>query len=140
MVSQELKDKVVKQLIIDEDIRKFVYKDTKGILTIGIGRNVQHKGISTAEAIYLCKNDIEDCIYDLDTNIPWWNGLSDNRKMVMINMCFNLGIGKLLLFKKALAYMKNGNFEKAADEMIDSDWFRDVGNRAVRLANLMREG
>jgi lysozyme len=63
-------------------------------------------------------------------------------------MCFNMGIGRLLGFKKALIAMRQGKFSIAADEMLDSKWAReDVGigtpdkpGRALRLANMMRTG
>jgi lysozyme len=57
-----------------------------------------------------------------------------------LNMCFNLGINRLLGFKKALALIKSGNYTKASEEMLNSLWSKQVGDRSFRLAKMMREG
>ena len=131
---------LVYELSRDEDVRTKPYKDSVGKLTIGVGRNLDDKGLSKAEINILLNNDINDCESDLDRDMPWWRQLNDNRQRVLLNMCFNLGITRLKGFKSMLRDVQNGLYDQAAVEMIDSLWARQVGGRAVRLAKLMKNG
>ena len=65
--------------------------------------------------------------------MPWWKELSDEKMRVLANMCFNLGITRLLKFRKFLAALEAGDFETAGEEMMDSKWATQVGARATRL-------
>lgn len=131
---------LVYELSRDEDVRTKPYKDSVGKLTIGVGRNLDDKGLSKAEINILLNNDINDSEADLDRTFPWWRQLSDNRQRVLLNMCFNLGIKRLAGFKNMLKDVQNGLFDRAAVEMLDSLWARQVGGRAVRLAKMMKNG
>jgi lysozyme len=126
------------QLAIDEGLRLKPYHDTVGKLTIGVGRNLDDEGISNAEAMQLLDNDIAGHVADLDRELPWWTRLDDARQLVLANMCFNLGITRLLLFKKMLDHLARGEHEAAAGEMMNSKWANDVGPRATRLIVAMR--
>ena len=57
---------------------------------------------------------------------------------VCINMAFNLGRNRLSKFKKMITAVNEGNYQKAADEMIDSKWYRQVGRRSEELVEIMR--
>ena len=129
--------KLIDELVTDEALRLKVYRDSVGVLTIGIGRNLQ-KGITRAEAYYLCHNDIDDAMADLDTKVQWWRDLSEDRQRVLVNMCFNMGIDRLLGFTHMLDFLHAGEYDKAADAMLDSLWARQVGLRSQRLSNTMR--
>ncbi len=128
------------QLRADEGERLKVYIDTVGVPTIGVGRNLKDRGISAVESDFLLTNDIQAVQADLNSMLPWWVGLSDNRQLVLANMCFNLGIGGLLGFRNMLACAKSGDWFGAAKEMRDSHWATQVGARAERLALLMERG
>lgn len=128
------------QLIAHEALRLKPYKDTVGKLTIGVGRNLDDRGISREEAMVLLNNDIGLVVADLDRTFPWWSELTENRKRVLIDMAFNLGISGLSGFHKALAAMESGEYTDAASEMLDSRWAVQVGDRAQSLAAMMREG
>lgn len=132
--------RLLNQLINDEGLRLRPYLCTEGKLTIGVGRNLDDRGITEAEAMYLCNNDIDACIKDLNRSLPWWKDMDDVRQEVMVNMVFNLGIKRLLGFRKALSAMRTGDYDKAAAEMLDSKWARQVGDRSKRLANMMKKG
>jgi len=132
--------KLRRLLIKHEGLRLHPYKDTVGKWTLGIGRNLDDKGISEAEAVLMLDNDIADCKEQLDRNIPWWRGLNGPRMAVMVSMCFNLGIGGLLRFKKTLAAIEGEEWDIACIEMLDSKWARQVGGRANDLAQMMRTG
>jgi len=132
--------KLIKQLIRHEGMRLKPYRDTVGKLTIGIGRNLDDVGISEDEAMYLLKNDIVKCYTQLMHKVPAYNSLSLPRQRVLCNMVFNLGIHRFLRFKRMLRAIEEGNYEKAAKEMLNSRWAKQVGNRASELAEIMRTG
>ena len=124
-------------LIVHEGMRQEIYYDTVGVPTIAVGRNLQDVGVSYDEALYLLDNDVKRVLADLDRSLPWWRTLSDNRQLVLANLCFNLGIVRLLLFKKALAAMQAGEFDLAAAELLNSKWAGQVGSRATTLAGII---
>lgn len=131
------------ELARDEGEVLHAYSDSEGYLTIGIGRLIDKRrggGISHEEAIYLLRNDIADKVRDLDGALPWWRSLSPVRQRVLVNMCFNLGLRGLLGFKNTLAAMEQGRYEDAAKGMRASKWSRQVGERAERLAEMIKQG
>lgn len=128
------------QLVRHEGLRLKVYNDSIGIPTIGVGRNLQDVGISENEAMMLLDNDLINVFEDLDRSCPWWRQMSTYRQMALADMAFNMGINRLLGFKKTLAAMQEGRYEDAAVEMLDSKWAKQVGKRAGTLAEMMKEG
>jgi len=131
---------LIEELKRDEGVELKAYQDTEGIWTIGIGRNLQDVGVSMDEAEYMLANDIDVAVGELQRTFDWFEGLSDARQRVCINMCFNLGLTRLLNFKKFLAAMAAGDWETAGVEMLDSKWSRQVGARSTRLKDLLLEG
>jgi lysozyme len=132
--------KLAEQLMIDEGLRLMPYKDTVGKLTIGVGRNIADIGITKEEAMFLLKNDIARVDAKVDKHLPWVKEMVQARQDVVLNMAFNLGISRLLLFKNTLAYMKAGDYDAAAQGMLESKWAKQVGARATRLAQMMKTG
>jgi lysozyme len=132
------------QLMIDEGLRLKPYVDTVGKLTIGVGRNLEDVGISHVEAMYLLENDIDRAIRDLVALFPWFSKLDPVRQTVLVNMAFNMGLGSptrgLRSFVRTLKAIEEGRYEDAAEGMLASKWARQVGQRAVRLAKMMRTG
>lgn len=124
----------------DEGVRLKPYRDTVGKLTIGVGRNLDDKGISLSEANILLVDDIEEVTAGLDAELPWWRDLDGVRQRVLVNMCFNVGIQKLLTFRNTLAATKAGDYLRASQQMLESKWATQVGPRATRLAAMMRDG
>ena len=129
--------KLKSMLTQEESYRQFPYTDTKGNLTIGIGRNLQSRGISLDEALFLLDDDIMAVEHDLWKCCPAYPVLSDPRKVVLVDMCFNMGIEKLMQFRKMMAALLANDFEGAAREMLASQWHKDVGVRAEKLAAIM---
>jgi lysozyme len=105
-----------------------------------VGRNLDDVGISPDEALYLLKNDIDRCVVDVGRNIPEWKKHNDCRQNVLVEMCFNMGINRMLRFKKMLAALQKNDYATAADEMLNSKWATQVGNRAQTMAQMMRTG
>ncbi|WP_434715525.1 glycoside hydrolase family protein [Paraburkholderia sp. A3RO-2L] len=130
----------------DEGVRATPYKDTKGKLTVGVGHNLTASPLpagwayplTPAQITQLLVADVADTLAQLDARAKWWRTLSEVRQRVVANMAFNLGVDKFLCFAKAIAAMKEGGWDTAADQMQDSLWFKQVGARAVRLCAAMR--
>ena len=130
---------LIDDLIRHEGMKLKPYICPAGKVTIGVGRNIQDNGISEAEARYLLKNDIIHCWAELHKALPWALKLPAEVQDVLCNMTFNMGITKLMAFKKALAALKAGQWNTAAAEMLDSDWAKQVGRRATELAGIVRK-
>lgn len=126
----------------DEGERLTAYRDTLGIWTIGVGHAyVQPGTVWTREqsAAQLAK-DIASKVADLDKALHWWRGLNDARQDVLVNLCFNMGVNRLLGFKNTLAAVKAGRWRDAHDGMLNSKWADQVHGRAYRLATQMLTG
>lgn len=115
------------------------YKCTAGKLTIGVGRNLEARGISDAVANLMLQEDIELCIDQLG-RFPWYAELDEVRRNAMIDMVFNLGITRFSKFKKMIAAMKNKDYFEASMQAKDSAWYNQVGNRAVEVCAMIRHG
>jgi lysozyme len=128
------------QLKVDEGVKRFPYRDTVGKLTIGCGRNLEDVGLSDEEINFLLTQDLYRADMTARTLFPGFERLSDARKAVLVNMAFNLGQTRLAGFQRLREAVKELDWEQAAAEMLDSRWAKQVGQRAVRLANQMRQG
>jgi len=154
-------------LILHEGLRLEPYICPAGYWTIGVGRNLESKGLTGAEqkfifgrddyskqeviellkkrgiskdeALFLLVNDISECIKDLKT-FTWFDQLDDIRAKVVVDMRFNLGAAGFRKFRKMIAALERDDYDTAADEMVDSAWYHQVGTRARRLVEMMRTG
>jgi lysozyme len=132
-----------KQMTKDfEGLRLKPYKCTAGKLTIGYGRNLDDIGISRTEAEMLFERDFAKAEAEVRRLCKEFNidceSLIEQRFYVLTDMMFNLGYGNLSKFKKMLTALSKGDYEAAADEMLDSSWAIQVGHRAQKLVLLMR--
>ena len=127
-------------LIANEGLKLKPYRDSVGKLTIGVGRNLEDNGISYDEAMFLLRNDIERAEKDLKKIFINFNDYDENVRMVLIDMMFNLGFRKFMTFKKFIEAIKQGDLEKAAKEMLDSRWAKQVKKRAERDVKLLLSG
>ncbi len=154
-MTEALMNRTKAQLVRHEGLRLKPYRCTAGKLTIGIGRNLDDRGISQKEAYALLERDIQDCEQQLLEEIPdVYNGLDEVRQSVLLNMCISipqsrfaplrepcyLGINGLLGFKNTLAFIAAGDWERAANGMLASKWAKQVGLRAIELSEMMRKG
>ncbi len=128
---------IEEQLIKHEGFESKVYHCPAGRLTIGVGRNLEDKGITREEALYLLRNDIKECETDLRTIFDNFEELDKIRKNVLIDMRFNLGPNRFRQFKKMIAAVRKKDFQKALKEMKDSNWYRQVGKRGENLCEMM---
>jgi lysozyme len=128
------------QLKVDEGVRAKVYKDSVGKLTIGVGHNCEDKPLSDRAIDVILEDDIADAEADARRLVPNFDALTDNRKAVLVNMSFNLGYARLKGFVNTLRAVSDGRYSDAADGMLASLWAGQVGDRAKRLADHMRNG
>jgi len=134
------RDRLQDQLIRDEGLRLKPYTDTVGKLTIGVGRNLTDRGITQTEAFYLLDRDIDLADLDCRARLPWFDTLDEVRQAALVNMCFNLGINRLMKFKHTLECIKHGDYEQASVAMLESLWAQQTGDRSLRLAEQIRTG
>ena len=128
------------QLIDHEGLELKPYHCTADKLTIGVGRNIQDRGITEDEARYLLKNDIKIVEDELLTRQPVVAGLDSVRQRVLVDMGFNLGLPILMKFQNMWSAIENEDYHEAARQMMDSRWADQVGRRAERLAQAMSSG
>ena len=139
-VTKELIDELKEMLIKNEGMKLHPYQCTANKTTIGVGRNLTDNGITSAEAEQMLANDMDNVFADLDRNIPFWQSLPYNVRLVLCDMCFNLGIKRLCRFTKMLEAMEERDFELAAEELIDSNYAKQVKKRADRNYRLVIDG
>ena len=146
------------QLTFDEGSRLRVYRCTAGHLTVGKGHNLDAKpipGLQLKERDTITRDqeerlfalDLADAVADVLRVIPFSAELAPARFDALANMAFNMGIGRLLKFKKLLADMARGDWEGSVHELDDSIWSHQVDDgiggrigRADRIAALIKSG
>ncbi len=134
-----MQDHDIKEMIKKhEGYRPFVYYDSVGFPTGGYGHAfLDRSPISHDVAVLLFEEDFDRAKKDYNKlNLE----LDPVRRAVIIDMLFNLGLTKFMGFINMVQALKNGNFDKAADEMMDSKWATQVKNRAFRLTHMMKTG
>jgi len=131
---------IIDLLIKHEGLRLKPYRDTVGKLTIGVGRNLDDMGITEKEARFMLENDIVRIKKTLMQTFPWYPNLFKKRKDVVVNMVFNLGITRFKRFRKLIKAIQIQDYDRAAKEMLDSKWAKQVGRRASELARMMKTG
>ena len=128
------------QLIDHEGLELSLYKCTGDKWTIGVGRNLDDRGITEDEARYLLKNDIAIVEEELLRNKPSVADLDGVRQRILVDMGFNLGIPTLLKFQNMWTAIEDEDWIEASEQMLDSRWAKQVGRRAIRLADAMKTG
>ena len=136
--SQEEHEKTIAQLKSDEGFREHMYKCSENKTTIGYGFNLE-VGLTEQESDVLLRFKISQLKFILG-EYRWYRLLNDVRKGVIINMVYQMGLNGVRQFKKMIAAIEEGDYDKAAIEMMDSKWFSQTEKRANRLINKMRTG
>jgi lysozyme len=134
-MNQQLKDMISEH----EGKRLDMYQDSENIWTVGVGHNIQERGISEAVCNLMLEEDIEEAINDADT-FRWFEDLNDPRRAVIVDMVFNMGLTRFSGFKKTIQFLENELYNSAGIEMLDSKWANQVGRRAIRLSEIMKTG
>ena len=137
-----------KELEVDEGVKYEIYKDHLGYPTFGIGHLVidsdpeygQEVGTPVSEdrVVEAFDNDVQVVLADCERLYNDFNVLPEEVQLIIANMMFNMGRPRLSKFKGMKAGVDAQDWNKAADEMIDSNWYKQVPNRAGRLVKRMR--
>ena len=128
---------VAGDLLRDEGLKLKPYRCSQGALTIGIGRNLDAKGITRGEAERMLRNDIDEALEECQKNIAGWYDLARPAQRALINMCFQLGWPRLSGFKRMFAAISAGDWLNAAHEAMDSRWAEQTPVRAEHARDLL---
>ena len=145
-------------LVLNEGNKPKVYKDSKGNRTIGVGFNLEdaanrkflkEQGININELFAgreltdretktLYNYSLTQAFKDAQSYDPNFAKRPEAVKMTLVDMAFNLGLTRLNKFVDMKAGLKNNDYNVAADEMVDSKWYKQVKDRGPRMVNVMR--
>ena len=144
-MNAELKELIKEDLKRHEGVMYEVYLDTEGLPTAGIGHLLDAMTayevgdtVTKEQVDEWFTTDFAEAVSDCCAIFLNFESLPDQVKRVLVNMAFNLGRSRLGKFKNMVTAVNEGNYPKAADEMVDSKWYRQVKTRGVELVDLMR--
>lgn len=126
-------------LVAEEGLKLRAYKCSAGKTTVGVGRNLDDRGITVDEAMYLLDNDVRE-VEKRAQQFDWYGGLDDVRRAVVLSMLFQLGVEAFKQFHMTIEAIAKGDYETAAERMLQSLWAKQTPNRAARAAQMMRTG
>jgi len=142
------KQKVIDQLKIDEGVVNEIYLDHLGYPTFGIGHLILESDpehgkdvgtpVSEDRVLEAFDHDLDITVNECRVLFPDFDEKLDEVQEILINMMFNMGRTRLSKFKKFIGALNDKNYNEAADQMMDSKWYHQVGNRSVRLVERMR--
>jgi len=141
-------NKLQAELEIDEGCMYEIYLDHLGYATFGIGHLVLESdpeygwevgsSVDTVRVHETFESDIETVLSDCNKLYSDFEDLPEEAQRVIANMMFNMGRPRLSKFKGMKRGVDARDWNAAADEMVDSRWYRQVTNRADRLVERMR--
>ena len=141
-------DQLREELTEDEGCKYEIYLDHLGYPTFGIGHLVRDDdpehgeevgtSISEDRVIEAFESDIETVLSDCNKLYSDFEDLPEETQLIIANMMFNLGYPRLSAFKGMKRGVDSRDWNTAADEMVDSRWYKQVTNRAERLVGRMR--
>jgi len=144
-MTEDLFVQIKEDLTKHEGCKTTVYLCTEGIPTVGIGHALYGfeelavgDEVSMEQVLEWFKEDCDEALTDCRALFLNFDSLPDQVKRVLVNMAFNLGRSRLAKFKNMVTAVNEGNWNKAANEMVNSRWYNQVGNRSVELENWMR--
>ena len=141
-------EKLREEIEYDEGNVKSIYLDHLHLSTFGIGHLVRESDpeygwevgtpVSDDRCAEAFNEDIKTVVSDCYKLYPDFDGLPEEAQRIIANMCFNLGYPRLSKFKGMKRGVDARDWQSAADEMVDSRWYRQVTKRADRLVERMR--
>jgi len=136
------------QLEIDEGVKYEIYNDHLGYATFGVGHLVLESDeeygaalgtpVSESRVVEAFEQDCENVLRDCNILYEDFGDLPEEAQQVIANMMFNMGRPRLSKFKGMKRGVDSRDWNAAADEMVDSAWYRQVTNRANRLVERIR--
>lgn len=146
----------------DEGEKLELYLDTEGYQTIGVGHlcvmsssrekavahldkilgRSTHGRITQQESTLLFNQDVQKSLREIERTglMDIYTASNEARRAALVNLMFNLGGPRLLGFRNALKAWRAKDYQKAADEFLDSRWARQVKSRSVRVTECIRNG
>lgn len=144
-MTEALLEQIKLDLTKHEGCKTEVYLCSEGIPTAGIGHALYADeempvgtDVDMEQVLEWFKEDVDEAVADCCALFLNFASLPDQVQRVLVNMAFNLGRSRLGKFKNMITAVNEGNWEKAANEMVDSRWYNQVGNRSIELENWMR--
>ena len=138
------------ELEADEGCKYEIYLDHLGLPTYGIGHlvteNDEEHGqpvvtpVSEERVAEVFEQDIQITLDECQRLYEDFDDLPEEVQLIIANMMFNMGRPRLSQFKGMKAGIDARDWNQAADEMVDSKWYRQVTNRADRPVTRMRNG
>lgn len=139
-MTPEMRVKLKSLLLQHEKFKQFPYSDMRGHITIGIGRNLSERGISTNEALALLDDDIFYFSSKLHILLSFYNALDESRQLCLLNIIFHLGVNDFLACEALLLAVEKGDYEKASKEILNCKGAHNAPERYQQLAYIMRTG
>lgn len=134
-----MEDDLLDMLEQHEGFEPLPYKDTVGKLTVGFGHNLDAP-MSEHLARLILKEDLKVAVRDLITVFPKVDTFTTNRKHALTDMCFNLGLSKFREFRRMISAIDHNDWNTAANEAQNSEWYKQVGNRGKKIVKMLRDG
>ena len=121
-----------------EGFVEHVYNDSLGIPTIGYGFAIKDLILDKDIAEEILLRKVKNLAQRVQNKFDWFNTAPDVIKEVVIEMCYQLGLGGFSKFKKTISYLEKKNYLEASKEMLDSKWAKQTPNRAKKLSNIVK--
>jgi lysozyme len=138
-MTPDMKIKLRTLLIRHENYRELPYQDTRGFTTIGIGRNLSTRGVLPTEIDMMFDHDVDHFFNFLAEKFDWFNKLNEARQCALVDMCF-IGTKTFLEFINLIDALEKNDFDRAANEIINSKYETEVHQRAHDIAEIIRTG
>lgn len=135
-----MNESIIDMLIRHEGLKLKPYKDQYGNCTIGVGHLLRN-GITEQCALLLLRSDLMEVLADLERIFQeQYVEINNRRRKALVSMRFNLGPYGFRSFKRMIEAVQNNDWDKAADEALDSLWAKQVPERANEIAEMLRYG
>ena len=121
-----------------EGFRSRVYKCTEGYDTIGYGFAIKDLYLSEGVSELILKEKVTNLRLRMGKKISWFDEAPREVREVLLEMAYQMGVSGVSKFKNALKHMKNEEWNKAADEMLLSRWYKQTPKRAKELSDIIR--
>jgi len=148
MLPPNLIEQIKEDLVRHEGYVTEIYLDSENLPTFGIGHLVTENDmeytwpvgtpVTDERILQVFHDDCNAACTDASALFLNFSSHPEDVQRVLVNMAFNLGRSRLGKFKNMITAVNEGNYSKAADEMVDSKWYRQVKRRGEELVNIMR--
>ena len=126
---------LIERIGVNEGFRSKPYQCSEGVWTIGHGIT----WVTEEESLHILSGRISQLHLKLGEKLDWYDNMPPEIQGVVIEMCYQIGFTGFTKFKRAIAHMKNKEWQLASNEMLDSLWAKQTPNRAKQLADIVKE-